>query len=67
MLTNPIRLTDLLETANKSAIARKLGVDSTTVARWARGETQPPANKLLELSKLLHVSADLIVLHDATK
>ena len=66
MVTERIALTALLEMHNKSEIARRLGVDSTTVARWARGDSIPSARDFLELTRLLRVSADLIDLGSAS-
>jgi transcriptional regulator with XRE-family HTH domain len=58
-------LRDLLETQNKTKIARKMGLDPSTVARWARGESIPTGDNLLELAKLLGVSADSILVGSA--
>lgn len=63
--TERIPLTALLETQSRSKIARKLGVEPSTVTRWARGETLPDARRLIDLARLLHVSLDLIDLGPA--
>jgi transcriptional regulator with XRE-family HTH domain len=53
-------LSELLANHNKSAIARKLGVEPSTVWRWIRGETMPSADKLIELAELLGINAATI-------
>jgi transcriptional regulator with XRE-family HTH domain len=62
----PRRIGELLETANHSAIARKLGVDQTTVSRWASGKAIPSGDKLQALARILRCSADEIDLSRET-
>jgi len=64
-LPQPRSLRCLLETQNKAALARKLGVEPSTVARWARGEAIPAGDKLQALARELHISADLITFEAA--
>lgn len=45
----------MLETQNRSAVARKLGKSRVTVARWANSEGVPPASDLPLLADLLHI------------
>jgi transcriptional regulator with XRE-family HTH domain len=58
-------LSELLETQNKAKLARKLGIDPSTVARWARGESVPSGDNLQALARLLDVDTDSIDLQDA--
>jgi transcriptional regulator with XRE-family HTH domain len=51
----PAPISELLESHNKAAVARKLGVEPSTVARWCRGEAVPSGDKLLALANLLEI------------
>ncbi|TAM74766.1 XRE family transcriptional regulator [bacterium] len=50
-------LRTLLKDRNRSEIARRLGVDPTTVHRWYHGDTVPTGPRLLELARALGVDA----------
>lgn len=54
----PQTLGSLLQTYNKRELARRLGVDASTVARWGRGETSPDTIVLPKLAALIRVDLD---------
>jgi transcriptional regulator with XRE-family HTH domain len=62
MDATPRSLAALLRTHNKSAIARELGVTTSTVTRWVNGETVPSGDKLIALARLLGIDAASIEL-----
>lgn len=39
-------------------VAKKLGIDRTTVSKWETGETFPSTKQLLPLAKLYNCKAD---------
>lgn len=45
----------------QEALAKQLGVDRTTVAKWESGENMPRAGMLLTLAKILRCKVDFLL------
>ena len=50
---------DFLLTQN--ALALKVGVDRTTIAKWEAGVVLPPTDKLIKLSEIFNCTLDELV------
>lgn len=42
-------------------LAKKLGVERSTVTKWELGESKPRADMLVKLSKILGCSVDILL------
>lgn len=51
---------------SQAELARKLGVTRSSINAWESGLSAPTAVYIVELAKLFHVSADLILGLDST-
>jgi transcriptional regulator with XRE-family HTH domain len=45
----------------QEALAKQLGIDRTTVAKWESGENMPRAGMLLTLAKVLRCKVDFLL------
>lgn len=66
MKTQPKPLQEWLKGYNRSAVAREIGVDVTTVSRWYRGAAMPSGLALQALARFLNIDSDAILLTNDT-
>lgn len=45
----------------QEALAKQLGIDRTTVAKWESGDNMPRAGMLLTLAKILRCKVDFLL------
>lgn len=45
----------------RTGLASELGVSYSTIKSWMSGRTDIPSSKLVEMSKLFHVSTDYLL------
>jgi transcriptional regulator with XRE-family HTH domain len=58
-------LSEWLAPYNRSAVARELGVDTSTVSRWYRGKAIPQGDQLQALARFLGIDANAIIIKRA--
>lgn len=46
---------------NKAMFAKKLGVSYSTLKSWMAGRTDIPASKLIEMTRMFHVTSDYLL------
>jgi transcriptional regulator with XRE-family HTH domain len=52
---------------NIAALARRLECDQRTIARWVRGRSVPPTDKLFALARLIRVEPQYIAVGPSAK
>ena len=62
-MTNPCNLRDLRKRAgiNQTELAQRLGIDTSLVSRWEKGERQPSAQQLQDFARAVGVTLDFLL------
>lgn len=66
---NRFAFRDLLQDRGMSQaqMSREIGINPTTISRWARGKRMPSTDRILKLAKVLRVDPSQLVISERYK